>query len=59
MNFNLVFLANLLLLEELLYILTLIALQLNNFAELFVLNNGSVACELLLDELQNLLRVVF
>jgi len=45
--------------EELLYILALIALKLNHLAHLSVNDNGAIASELLLDDLENLLLVKF
>jgi len=45
--------------EELLYILALIALKLDHLSHLAVNNNGAIASELLLDDLEDLLLVEF
>lgn len=39
-------------------LLTLVALELDNLSELLVVNNGTVACEFLLEGLQQLLLVI-
>lgn len=39
-------------------LLTLVTLELDNLAEVLVVNNGTVACELLLEGLQQLLLVI-
>lgn len=40
------------------HLLTLVALELDNLSELLVVNNGTVACEFLLEGLQQLLLVI-
>lgn len=40
------------------HLLTLVTLELDNLSELLVVNNGTVACEFLLEGLQQLLLVI-
>ena len=43
--------------EKFLHILALVALQLNHLAHFRVGDNGAIACELLLDDLEDLLLI--
>jgi len=43
--------------EEILYSIALVTLELDDVARLFVIHDGSIASELLLDDLQNLLQI--
>jgi len=45
--------------QELLYILSLIALKLNHLTHLTVIDDGAIASKLLLDDLENLLLIEF
>jgi hypothetical protein len=49
----------LLIYEKFLHDIALIALQLNHVSGFLIVDNGAVACELLLDDLENLLQVEF
>lgn len=59
MDFDLGLLADSLGGKELFNLRTLISLELNDTAEFLIVNDDTVACKLLLDKLQDLLRVEF
>ena len=59
MNLDVALLRDALLNEESSNLLTLVALKLDDLAKLLVINNGAVACKLLLEGLQELLLVIF